>query len=1187
MNNYALLIEQSPLATQILGRDGKTLQVNTTWEKLWGVPFTALADYNLLQDPQLIAAGVVAKLHEVFAGACIQFPEMEYDRSSTPEVSGSGGKLWVRTHAYPIRNESGHIEEIVLLQEDTSLSHVNQERVRLYQKIFERSNDAIAIIDPAGHYLEQNQAHRNLLGYDDQDLIGLTPAIYLGETAYASLVHELTASGNASGEYPARTKSGAEKLLYMSAFSLKNDDGSVRCHVGIKRDITEQKRAAQALQESEQRFRDLFEKSPDPCWIINEDNLFMLCNQAAADLLGYDSIAELAATHPSRLSPEIQPDGRTSFEHANAMMARAHAQGVHRFEWTHQRKNGECFPVEVTLAHIEFAGHKQLYCVWRDISARKATEEKLRVSEERFAFAMAGANDGLWDWNLLTNEVYYSPRWCTMLGYQPDELPATLDTWGQLVHPADKDRTLAHVTAYLNGETERYEAEFRMRHKAGAEVVILARARMVLKHDGQPIRLVGTHVDITERKQTEQALRTALSVQQATLESTADGILVVADNGKWSAYNQKFIDIWQIPAEIMASGDDQQALSHVLSQLADPQAFIDKVLALYAAPEATSFDLIKFKDGRFFERYSTAQKIGEQIVGRVWSFRDVTERHLAELRLRESEEKYRGIFDDSVAAIYVFDNDKRFIDSNQAGLELLGYSRDELLRLRIPDVDADHGAVQPAHRHLLSGGRIVNFEHRLVRKDGQIITVLNNSKDLTDDAGEVIGMQSTLLDITERKRAEEQIQQLAYYDYLTGLPNRRLFRDRLVQEIKWADRNHTGLALLYIDLDRFKEINDTLGHDKGDQLLIEATGRIQQHVRKTDSFARLGGDEFIILLPQHEESANIDRVVQSVLQDLSTPFDLGDGDQGHISCSIGIVLYPQDAANVDELLRHADQAMYAAKSKGRNGFSYFTRKMQAEAERKVSLTNDLRQALAAQQLEVYYQPIVEAHSGRIVKAEALLRWHHPTLGMLSPCVFIPLAEESGLIIEIGEWVFMEALRTLLAWRDSTGQLIPMSVNKSPVQFIRAERHPWLEHYLSSTLPENSITVEITESLLLSDSNRVKDELDYFRQQGIEVSIDDFGTGFSALSYLNRFHIDYLKIDRSFVQDITTQASSRALTEAIIIMAHKLGIRTIAEGVETEAQRDILLEMGCDYLQGFLYSRPITASAFQALLTQKR
>jgi diguanylate cyclase (GGDEF)-like protein len=437
----------------------------------------------------------------------------------------------------------------------------------------------------------------------------------------------------------------------------------------------------------------------------------------------------------------------------------------------------------------------------------------------------------------------------------------------------------------------------------------------------------------------------------------------------------------------------------------------------------------------------------------------------------------------------------------------------------------------------------------------------------------------------EREQQEALIWKQANYDTLTELPNRSLFHDRLEQETMKAHRTGLSLGLLFIDLDRFKVVNDTLGHGKGDVLLVEAARRISGCVRETKTVARLGGDEFTIILTEFKERMHLERIAQDIIQALAKPFDLGDGDVSYISASIGITLYPDDASDLDELIKHADQAMYAAKAEGRNRFSYFTSSMQIEAQEKLVLTNDLRQALAQNELEVYYQPIIDMATGRITKAEALLRWKHPTRSMVSPVIFIPLAEESGLILEIGEWVFQEVITRIEHWLIKFGRIIQVSVNVSPIQFEKTVRHMWMERLANSRLPAGSITVEITEGLLIKDVPYVKQRLIEFWDRGIEVSIDDFGTGFSALSYLKQFDIDYLKIDRSFVSNLIDNECDKALTEAIIMMAHKLGIKTIAEGVETEAQRNLLVAFGCDYVQGYFYSRPVPTEEFERLLAK--
>lgn len=435
----------------------------------------------------------------------------------------------------------------------------------------------------------------------------------------------------------------------------------------------------------------------------------------------------------------------------------------------------------------------------------------------------------------------------------------------------------------------------------------------------------------------------------------------------------------------------------------------------------------------------------------------------------------------------------------------------------------------------------------------------------------------------EHKRAEDTTWHQANYDTVTQMPNRRLFHDRLEQEIRKTLRKNQVLALLFIDLDRFKEVNDTLGHDVGDQLLVEAAQRINACVRDSDTVARIGGDEFTVILPQLDDINRVEQVAERIIETLATPFQLGD-ESVYISASLGITLYPNDAENVEGLLKNADQAMYVAKSNGRNGFSYFTSQMQIHAQNRLHLIKDLRGALQDNQFRLYFQPIVDPLSGRIVKAEALIRWQHPTRGLVSPMEFISLAEEIGLIGDIGNWVFQEAAHWMRRWHEHGFSCRQVSVNKSPSQFVVNDKHEdWIQHLQKIGLPGECIVVEITEGLLLDARPEVTSSLLKFRDAGIQVALDDFGTGYSSLSYLKKFDIDYLKIDRSFVRDLASDPNDLALSEAIIVMAHKLGLTVVAEGVETKEQRDILIAANCDYAQGYLYAKPMPAEEFDALL----
>jgi diguanylate cyclase (GGDEF)-like protein len=392
---------------------------------------------------------------------------------------------------------------------------------------------------------------------------------------------------------------------------------------------------------------------------------------------------------------------------------------------------------------------------------------------------------------------------------------------------------------------------------------------------------------------------------------------------------------------------------------------------------------------------------------------------------------------------------------------------------------------------------------------------------------------------------------------------------------------------MFLDLDHFKEVNDTLGHLQGDHLLREAALRLTHCVRESDMIARLGGDEFIILMTEFEDTAAVERVAEAILQRIELPFHLGY-EQVFVSASIGITLYPDDATNIEGLLKNADQAMYESKRLGRNRFNYFRKEMQEASLNRIKIANELRTAIVEQQFELYYQPIVDLKTGVTHKAEALIRWDHPVRGMVLPGTFISIAEETGLIIPIGNWVFEQAAKQTAYWQKTYNRKIEISVNKSPVQF-RENKDPlknWKDYLSSIKLNGGSIIVEITEGLLLDANEKINAYLIGFRDAGIHVSLDDFGTGYSSLAYLKKFDIDYLKIDQSFVKGLSPTSSDMALCEAIIVMAHKLGMRVIAEGIETQEQCDLLTQANCDFGQGYLFSRPISAADFETRYLSK-
>jgi len=593
---------------------------------------------------------------------------------------------------------------------------------------------------------------------------------------------------------------------------------------------------------------------------------------------------------------------------------------------------------------------------------------------------------------------------------------------------------------------------------------VIATKMPLLDQQGKIIGTFGISKDISERKRAEAELEQSVSTLHATLEATADGILVVDRQGKIVNFNRRFTEMWHIPDDIMRSRDNNQALGFVLDQLADPDAFMTRVDELYSQLDVESFDTLLFKDGRVFERYSRPQLVAGEKVGRVWSFRD----------------------------------------------------------------------------------------------------------------------------ITERKQAEEKLVYNALHDPLTNLPNRVLFMDRLQHAMKRAERHKDfRFAVLYLDLDRFKVVNDSLGHKIGDLLLIESAQRLAACLRGEDTVARLGGDEFVILLEDIQDPMYVTRITDRIQHDLASPHDL-EGHKVFVFVSMGIVLSESRYERPEDILRDADIAMYRAKGQGRGRYEMFDTAMLAHAMTRLELESDLRKAVEHGEFIIHYQPIVELGARRIIGFEALVRWQHPTRGLVSPAEFIPIAEETGLIVSIGHWVLSEACRQIREWQVQfpADSLLTVSVNLSARQCAQTDLVQRVAEVLQSTgLDASSLKLELTESMIVEDAESTSDMLSELRALGVQVQIDDFGTGYSSLGYLQKLPIDTLKIDRTFIAALGKGGSGSEIVRTIMALAHDLGMKVVAEGIETDEQLSKLRSMQCEYGQGYLFNKPIDSQAAGLLLAE--
>lgn len=670
------------------------------------------------------------------------------------------------------------------------------------------------------------------------------------------------------------------------------------------------------IQKAKQRYETLFKSNQAVELIIDPDKQKIIdFNDAALDFYGYTS-EEMKGLYISDINVLSQEDIQEEID-----KVKEHKRNYFLFK--HRLANGDIKDVEVYSGAIEIDNKNYIYSIVHDISERVAIEKEKNEIQERLNLALEGTNDGLWDWNLITNEVYFSPRYKQMLGYEDNELKNSFHTFEKLLHPEDKEKSLNMVTAFLKSDNIYYEQNFRLCTKSGRYIPIMSRAKKFLDKNNDPIRLTGTHVDMTE--------------------------------------------------------------------------------------------------------------------------------------------------------------------------------------------------------------------------------------------------------IT---KAQEKLKFQAEHDALTGLPNRTLFLDRLNQSLKHAKRHQEKVAVLFMDLDHFKEVNDSLGHDIGDLLLIKVADLVQNTIRTSDTVARIGGDEFTIMIERIENNALIIDIMQKIINILKIPHNIGE----HVlytSFSIGVAVYPDDGHNADELLKNSDTAMYKAKSQGRNGYKFYTDDMTEKALQRVLLETSLRSAITNKEFEVYYQPQVDARNNKIIGMEALIRWNNPEKGLVSPIDFIPFAEESGFIIEIDKWVMHSVMNQASLWHSDERNIGRLSINISVILLSNTNFISYVKESLKQTKCDPQwLEFEITESYIMKDTQITIENLNQINKMGIKISIDDFGTGYSSLSYLKRLPIDKLKIDQTFIKDLNHDENDREIVRTIISMAKNLNMSVIAEGVETLEQKEYLLENGCNHIQGYLYYKPI-------------
>jgi diguanylate cyclase (GGDEF)-like protein/PAS domain S-box-containing protein len=949
-----------------------------------------------------------------------------------------------------------------------------------------------------------------------------------------------------------------------------------------------ERRATQALRESEERFRHLTTLSADWFWETDAQHRisWLSGGPAVAALFG----GELA--HGRRLwelpGVAVEPSALVEhFERLEQMDAR-----MPFFDFLISRRDGgERRTHRVTGrprydAAGRFLGYRG---IGQDITEKLRAERALGDAMERLELATEGGNLAVWDIDVGTDQMHLGGGLAESLGARPFQRSMDLH---ERVHPADREALRRVFVQALKEDAGTRGLEFRMRTSSGEWKWLYCTGRVTQRDgEGRALRMSGTLVEIDARKRAEQASRDAEERYRTLVELAPNGVVVESD-GIIEYVNTA-------AAAMLGAASPRQLLGTRSEDLIHPDQrgrYRERVGYLRAGPGKTPFEerrLRRLDGGDTVLEVAGVSYLERGRLVQQTVLRDVTEQRKAREALAERERRFRDVLDASGEYVWETDAAWRYTFLSERAEAVLGYLRHEMLGRRPREFMplADGRATEAWYAsHAAKGAGFRDFVHRSITKSGRVIWQSVNGVPVFDAAGRLAGYRGTGADITARKLAEERIQYLATRDSLTGLPNRLLLADRAGQAILSAARSQGSLALLYLDLDRFKLVNDSLGHAAGDALLRAVAERLEATLRRDDTLARLGGDEFALLWNGLKGSDDAATLAQRALSILARPFTV-EGRTLSVSASIGISVYPGDGRDFGELLRNADAAKNHAKETGRNSFRFFSRELNERALARLGLENDLRHALARNELLLHWQPVLDM-KGALVGAEALVRWQHPRDGLLMPDGFIAVAEDCGLIRPLGQWTLERALGQAAAWRRARGAAgagfgegLWFALNVSATELAQGDAYvaQLREALAANGLPGRAVELEVTERVLMSHLPENFETLRKIGELGVRVAIDDFGTGYSSLAYLRQLPIDKLKIDRSFLSELDAHPHDATIVQTIAAMARSLGMRVAAEGVESDAQLERLRRLGCDEWQGHLYSAPVDAPGFEKLL----
>lgn len=995
------------------------------------------------------------------------------------------------------------------------------------------------------------------------------------------ILAQTEAARNAGGEtdYEYRIVCQDKKHIWVRdrGCFIRSQNGEPFCWQGVMLDVSARKKAEADLRESEKRYRQMFEKNRAVKLTIDAaTGKIQDANSAACEYYGYTlgefrqkKINEINTLSSAEIVCELQAASKEKRNY---------------FNFQHRLASGEIRDVEVHSSPIKHGNRQLLYSIIHDVTARKHAEAKLRVSEERYRTLFENANDLIYVHDLHGNYLSANSAALNTLGYTREEI-ADLNM-KDIIVPEHLDLARLMLANKINDASETaYEID--CLNKNGERMTLEINSSIIYK-EGKAVAVQGIARDITERKHTEAALVKSEENYRELFENANDLIYTHDLQGNFTSLNRA--------GELITGYSREEAVKMNISQVVAPE-FLETARLMsgrkIAGEKPTAYELeiiSKYGERVSLELSTRLIYQGDQPIGVQGIGRDITERKQTEKALIQSEQSYRFLSEGIMHQVWTATPDGIPDYVSRQTLEYFGKPAEEVLGDKW--ISAVHPDDFPSTREKwirsLATGENYEAEFRLLRADGVYRWHLARASAGVDQSGKIFKWFGTNTDIDDQKAAEAKLNFFAMHDPLTQLPNRAQFMLCLEQAInRYAKNPKAQFAVLYLDLDRFKIINDSLGHNTGDKLLVAIAERLTACVRPGDVIARLGGDEFTILLMRSGNEENVCLIAERLQSEISTPFYF-DNYEVYTTASIGVIMADAVKRKPEDYLRDADAAMYQAKANGKARYEIFDHEMHERSLGILELETDLRRAVERQEFEVYYQPIVLLDTGEILELEALIRWRHPERGLISPAEFISSAEETGLIVPIGEWILVEACRQIGDWQKRFPQAndLSVSVNLSAKQLLQ----PHLIERIMKSLAENNLLprhlkLEVTESVVMEHAEESLKVLDRLNKFGIGVSTDDFGTGFSSLSYLHQFPFVRLKIDRSFISQIENDQKSEAIVKTILMLSQSLNIEAVAEGIENENQMDKLKSFGCHLGQGYLFSKPIKAEEVERLIAE--